>query len=112
MTSNLKINTNFIPVELTTAKGYNDFVKSPKCEKRYSTIFPDNESLGYVLVDDEVVAVVSGEAKADLFDYAKAGYYLEDHKDHSTVDITTYPNMKSNSVIDPSQNNIFGTHTM
>ncbi|KAH3682560.1 hypothetical protein WICPIJ_006472 [Wickerhamomyces pijperi] len=94
MTTNLRIDTDILPVELTTAQGYNDFVKSPQCDKRYSTVFPDNEANGYVLVNDEIVAIVSGDAKADLFDYSKAGYYLEDSKDSQT---------RNSSVTEPLQ---------
>lgn len=56
-----------IPVELTTYQGYEEFVKSPLCND-YSTVFSDNDAnTGYVLVNDEVVATVSGEARDYLF---------------------------------------------
>lgn len=64
-----KLNTqdNF-PIELTTSEGYNDFVTSP-INREHSTVFPDNGQTGYVLVNDKVVATVSGEARDHLFSY-------------------------------------------
>lgn len=71
--SALKINTA-VPVELTTTQGYNDFVRSP-LNREQSTVFPDNDQTGYVLVNDEVVATVSGEAREHLFAYTQESPY-------------------------------------
>ncbi|KAH3673324.1 hypothetical protein WICMUC_003784 [Wickerhamomyces mucosus] len=81
--SSLKLNTNLIPVELTTTEGYNEFVKSPLCND-YSTVFPDNDlSHAYVFVNDEIVATVSGEAMSDLLNYSKSGYLANTTSDSS-----------------------------
>lgn len=69
-----KQNTNFThstgsflksaPVELTTVKGYNDFVsKLEKKNDKISTILREDKSQGYVLQDGEVIATIYGEAK-------------------------------------------------
>ncbi len=67
MTS-LRIKTDDFPIELTTSEGYNDFVTSP-LNREHSTVFPDNGQTGYVLVNDQIVATVSGEARDHLFSY-------------------------------------------
>ncbi|KAH3680409.1 hypothetical protein WICMUC_000340 [Wickerhamomyces mucosus] len=64
---NLSNDHERIPVELTTAEGYNEFVKSPLCHE-YATVFPDNNmNQGYVIVNNEIVASVTGDARIDLF---------------------------------------------
>lgn len=72
----LTINTS--PIELTTAEGYNEFIKSPLCNE-HSTVFPNESSdQGYVYVNDEIVAVVSGEARDSLFSYTKSNLARDD----------------------------------
>ncbi|AAS51623.1 ADL297Wp [Eremothecium gossypii ATCC 10895] len=55
------------PVELTTVNGYNDFLKSHK-SKRTSTLFNDDCSRGYVMMDDKVLATITGEARDYLLE--------------------------------------------
>ncbi|CCH41135.1 hypothetical protein BN7_672 [Wickerhamomyces ciferrii] len=69
---------NTAPVELTTTEGYEEFIKSPLCNE-HSTIFPDESSdEGYVYVDNEIVAVVRGEARDSLFSYTKSNIARND----------------------------------
>lgn len=60
------------PVELTTVKGYEEFIAKQQALKHStSTVFNDDKSIGYVLKDGEVIATISGDAKdylLDLFD--------------------------------------------
>lgn len=65
---------NTAPVELTTTEGYEEFIKSPLCNE-HSTIFPNETAdQGYVYVNDEVVAIVRGEARDSLFNYTKSDF--------------------------------------
>jgi len=76
ITMPLVINTS--PVELTTTEGYQEFIKSPLCNE-HSTIFPNETSdEGYVYVNDEVVAIVKGEARDSLFNYEKSNLVRDD----------------------------------
>ncbi|CAM9023080.1 unnamed protein product [Wickerhamomyces anomalus] len=69
---------NTAPVELTTTEGYNEFIKSPLCNE-HSTIFPNETSdQGYVYVNDEVVAIVRGEARDSLFNYTSSNLVRDD----------------------------------
>lgn len=60
------------PVELTSKKGYDEFMV--KQEKHYgkdnlgkiTTILKDNDEPGYLLRDGEVIATVQGELKDHL----------------------------------------------
>ncbi|CCE61454.1 hypothetical protein TPHA_0A03780 [Tetrapisispora phaffii CBS 4417] len=52
------------PVEISTVKGYNDFIsKYNKSTHDIQTIFNEDKSIGKVLVNDEYVATIIGDAK-------------------------------------------------
>ncbi|QEU61710.1 hypothetical protein KDRO_E05900 [Kluyveromyces lactis] len=58
---------NSAPVELTSIKGYQDFIaKQKKLKNQVTTQLSEDKSVGYVLNDSEVLATVSGEAKEYL----------------------------------------------
>lgn len=75
--SQLKLITDFVPIDITTAEGYKEFIKSPLCSES-STIFPDDNSEGYVLVQNEVVATVSPQVKDSLFSYCNYPLFQND----------------------------------
>ncbi|AET41266.1 uncharacterized protein Ecym_7446 [Eremothecium cymbalariae DBVPG len=50
------------PLELTTVKGYNEFLKTKRATMT-STLFSDDKSTGYVVRDGEVLATITGEAR-------------------------------------------------
>ncbi|SCW03695.1 LAFE_0G16182g1_1 [Lachancea fermentati] len=55
------------PVELTTVKGYEDFMaKQQKSNANVTTILSEDKSCGYVLKGGEAIATISGEAKDHL----------------------------------------------
>lgn len=55
---------NSAPVELTSVKGYQDFIaKQHKLKRSVSTQLSEDRSMWYVLHDSEVVATVTGDAK-------------------------------------------------
>ncbi|BAO42196.1 YBR085C-A [Kluyveromyces marxianus] len=55
---------NSAPVELTSVKGYQDFIaKQRKLKRSVSTQLSEDRSMWYVLHDSEVVATVTGDAK-------------------------------------------------
>lgn len=77
--SQLNIITDFVPIDITTAEGYNEFIQSPLCNDS-STVFPDSDSNGYVLVNNEVVATVSEEVKDSLFNYTEYPLFYNEFK--------------------------------
>ncbi|CCF59191.1 hypothetical protein KAFR_0G01570 [Kazachstania africana CBS 2517] len=60
------------PVELTTVKGYKDFMKQhPNDDRSFATVLTEDFSRGYIIKDDEVIANVYGEAKDYLIEKAR-----------------------------------------
>lgn len=52
------------PVELVTVSGYQEFIdKNEKHNKKISTMLSEDKSIGYALLDGQVVATIHGEAK-------------------------------------------------
>ncbi|EDO17022.1 hypothetical protein Kpol_1065p38 [Vanderwaltozyma polyspora DSM 70294] len=61
---------NSAPVEISTVKGYHDFIAKQKKYDNIQTIFNDNKSEGYVLRDSEVIANITGDARDYLLELA------------------------------------------
>lgn len=60
---------NSAPVELTSVKGYEDFIaKQSKSKHQITTQLSADNSVGYVFNGTEVIATVSGEAKDYLLE--------------------------------------------
>lgn len=51
-------------MELVTVSGYEEFIdKNKKHNKKISTMLSEDKSVGYALLDGQVVATIHGEAK-------------------------------------------------
>lgn len=58
------------PVEISTVKGYHDFLAKQKEAYNIQTVLNDDKSLGHVLKDNEVIATIVGKARDYLLDIA------------------------------------------